>query len=289
MLAGIPVLPDIGRLKAAARGSLVASLLTSALGLVMVVFGGPTVFLSRGLVGGADIFGFCLSVVPDLLFRSEPVVDPDLLDLLSSRTLVRPANVPEPVLLPVAAAGVVVVLLVGADLVVGAVFAAGADRDAGAELPAGPDLAAGASLGAVLAVDLVAWPGLGVGLICFPTTSFAPGFGFAPVEDFLGDTATALELDPLVPVVFFSGTSFTSALALFSWGAGDISFTGVAGVIFTLGMLRLAPTLSPVSTEVSCSGENSASSSSPVSLGVFNMNPTSSLASKDMLSASPLT
>ena len=215
------------------------------------------VFLS--VVRVDDVFDVGLSVVPDLLFFSEPIVDPDLVDLLSSVTLERPAMGP----------------------VLGLVREAAGPVVAGA-LEVGADLAAGVDL----VVDLT------FGWTCLTATSLAADLGLAPIEDFLGEFVVGPELDPLASVLTFS--SFAS-FSFLSRGAGDLSLTGVAGGTFTLGMTRLAltrsevPTLSPVSTDVSCSGENSASFSPPVSPGVFNMNPTSSLASKDTLSASPLT
>jgi len=89
-------------------------------------------------------------------------------------------------------------------------------------------------------------------------------------------------------------------------GAGDLSLTGVAGVISKSGIVKLATpettgaitsssaltgviTSSPVSTEVSgsLSGVNSANNSPPFSPGVLSMNPSGSLLSKDTRSTFP--
>ena len=256
MLAGVLLVAAVGRLEASVLGSLVKSLLCSVLGLVVVIFFssglGTTPAFFSGLAD--NVFGICLSTVPDLLFLSEPVVGPDLVDLRSSNTLERPVVGPVVGLLRDAVLVVVVVVVV-------------------VVLLDGADLAAGVCLTVVLVAVTV----LASGCTCLD-----PVLGFVAADVFFGE-------------LFASGASFTSP-GIFSAGAGDLSLTGVAGVIFTLGMARLTSpagtTLSPVSTEVSfssCSGENSASFSSPVCPGVFNINPTSSFTSKETLSASPLT
>merc|ERR550532_2268711 len=109
--------------------------------------------------------------------------------------------------------------------------------------------------GVLPVVDLAAVLGPGAAFTAaLPAGCFTPTLGRAPpLADFLGDPAVVAPLAP----------SASGSLVLLSRGAGDLSFTGVAGVTFTLGIPRLAvaPTVSPVSTEVSCSsscpGENS--------------------------------
>ena len=213
MLAGVLLVAAVGRLEASVLGSLVTSLLCSVLGLDVVIFFssglGTTPAFFSGLAD--NVFGICLSTVPDLLFLSEPVVGPDLIDLRSSNTLERPVVGPVFGLLRDAVVVVVVVVLLD-----------------------GADLAAGVCLTVVLVAVTV----LASGWTCLD-----PGLGFVAAGVFFGE-------------LFASGASFTSP-GLFSAGAGDLSLTGVAGVIFTLGMARLTAgavtTLSPVSTEVSFS------------------------------------
>ena len=170
-----------------------------------------------------------------------------MLDLFSSKTLLRLVGAEVVVLLVGAGLGAVADLTTGADLVVGAVLGAVAVLAEGADLAVGVDFTAGFGVGPVLAV----------GLTCLTTDSLDTALGLAPAEDF--------ELESLASGLDFSEASFTSGLFFFSIGAGDISLIGVAGVTFTFGIRRLTSTLSPVSTEVSFSGVNSASLSSPVS------------------------
>lgn len=266
MVDGVLLAAEVGRLEAAGLGSLpfpASGFGLASVGFLVLSSGlAAAGFLSRGLAAAAAVvfFGVALSAVPALLVLSEPVVDPDLVDFVSSLALLRPAKAAEPARLPVA----VVVVEVGLVVVAAAVV----------------DLAAVLGPGAAFTAGL-------------PAGCFTPTLGRAPpLADFLGEPVLATSTSGLAP---FSLVSFSRAFL--SRGAGDLSFTGVAGVIFKLGIPRLAlavavaPTVSPVSTEVSCSsscpGENSASSSSPVSPGVFSMNPTSSLASKETPSASP--
>ena len=112
-----------------------------------------------------------------LLFLSEPVIDPDLLDFVSSVSLERSAEGAESV-----RPAVVVV-----EVVEGLLVAAGTPG-----LPV-VDLAA----------DLGAGLGFTAGLTCFPADSFTPTFGRAPpLEGFLAEEAVVAPLSPLAASVF---------------------------------------------------------------------------------------
>ena len=112
-----------------------------------------------------------------LLFLSEPVIDPDLLDFVSSVTLERSAEGAESV-----RPAVVVV-----EVVEGLLVAAGTPG-----LPV-VDLAA----------DLGAGLGFTAGLTCFPADSFTPTFGRAPpLEGFFAEEAVVAPLSPLAASVF---------------------------------------------------------------------------------------
>ena len=115
-----------------------------------------------------------------LLFLSEPVIDPDLLDFVSSVSLERAAEGAEPVRPAVAVVEVV-------EVVKGLLVAA-----------ATPGLPV-----VDLAADLGAGLGFTGGLTGFPAGSFTPTFGWAPpLEGFFAEEAVVAPLPPLAASAF---------------------------------------------------------------------------------------